>query len=47
MFRRPLTLNTLFRHSVVYAYRVFVAHGGLMSYATDQGCAQHSAGKDT
>ena len=28
-------LATHFRLLVVYAYRVFVARGGLMSYATD------------
>jgi ABC-type uncharacterized transport system substrate-binding protein len=30
-----IKLATQFRLPVVYAYRVFVAHGGLMSYATD------------
>ena len=30
-----IKLATQFRLPVVYAYQVFVAHGGLMSYATD------------
>ena len=30
-----IKLATQFRLPVFYAYRVFVAHGGLMSYATD------------
>ena len=30
-----IKLATQFRLPVVYAYRVFVAHGGLMRYATD------------
>jgi putative ABC transport system substrate-binding protein len=30
-----IKLATQFRLPVVYAYRFFVAHGGLMSYATD------------
>ena len=30
-----IKLATQFRLPVVYAYRVFVARGGLMSYATD------------
>ena len=30
-----IKLATQFRLPVVYAYRVFAAHGGLMSYATD------------
>jgi ABC-type uncharacterized transport system substrate-binding protein len=30
-----IKLATQFRLPVVCAYRVFVAHGGLMSYATD------------
>jgi ABC-type uncharacterized transport system substrate-binding protein len=30
-----IKLATQFRLPVVYAYRIFVAHGGLMSYATD------------
>ena len=30
-----IKLAIQFRLPVVYAYRVFAAHGGLMSYATD------------
>jgi hypothetical protein len=38
-----IKLATQFRLPVVYAYRVFAAHGGLMSYATEANSAEMSA----